>query len=119
MSFWVVVDLNLGCGDGTFVLGMPALDHELFLMLINPQSHIWWYTYLYVEALQHKMALGTCYKSDLLALFCVIFSYVFFAFPYGILGQVWYLIVWFLIFAFSFTLVEVKAGDGVNILVSK
>ena len=91
MSFWVVVDLNLGCGDGTFVLGMPALDHELFLMLIN--SYLMVYIYVYVEALQHKMALGTCYKSDLLALLCVTFSYAFFAFPYGILGQVWYLIL--------------------------
>ena len=30
---------------------------------------------------------------DLLALFCVMFSCVFATFPYGVLGQVWYLIV--------------------------
>ena len=30
---------------------------------------------------------------DFLALLCVMFSCVFVTFPYGILGQVWYLIV--------------------------
>ena len=32
-------------------------------------------------------------KADLLALLCVMFSCVFVTFPYGVLGQVWYLIV--------------------------
>ena len=36
----------------------------------------------------------TCWKSaDVLALSCVIISSVFVTFPYGILGQVWYLMV--------------------------
>ena len=36
----------------------------------------------------------TCWKrSDVLALLYVMFSLVFVTFPYGILGQVWYLIV--------------------------
>ena len=32
-------------------------------------------------------------RADLMALLCVMFSCVFVAFPYGVLGQVWYLIV--------------------------
>ena len=36
----------------------------------------------------------TCWEwADLLALLCVMFSWVFVTFPYGVLGQVWYLIV--------------------------
>ena len=36
----------------------------------------------------------TCWKKgDHLALLCVVFSCVFVTFPYGILGQEWYLIV--------------------------
>ena len=36
----------------------------------------------------------TCWeRADLLALLCVIFSCVFVTFPYGVLGQVWYLIL--------------------------
>ena len=36
----------------------------------------------------------TCWeRADLLALLCVIFSCVFVTFTYGVLGQVWYLIV--------------------------
>ena len=37
----------------------------------------------------------TCWEwADLLTLLCVMFSCVFITFPYGVLGQVWYLIVW-------------------------
>ena len=37
----------------------------------------------------------TCWeRADLLALLYAIFAYVFVTFPYGVLGQVWYLIVW-------------------------
>ena len=37
----------------------------------------------------------TCWENaDLLDLVCVMFSCVFVTLPYGILGQVWYLIVW-------------------------
>ena len=32
-------------------------------------------------------------RADLFALLCVMFSCVFVTFPYGVLGQVWYLIV--------------------------
>ena len=36
----------------------------------------------------------TCWeRADLLAFLCVMFSSVFVIFPYGVLGQVWYLIV--------------------------
>ena len=36
----------------------------------------------------------TCWESaDLLAVLCVMFSCVFVTFPYGVSGQVWYLIV--------------------------
>ena len=36
----------------------------------------------------------TCWERvDLLALLCVMFSCVFVTIPYGVLGQVWYLIV--------------------------
>ena len=36
----------------------------------------------------------TCWeRADLLALVCVMFSCVFVTFPYGVSGQVWYLIV--------------------------
>ena len=35
----------------------------------------------------------TCWeRADLLALLCDVFSCVFVTFPYGVLGQVWYLI---------------------------
>ena len=38
--------------------------------------------------------LGTCWEiADILALLCVMFPCVFVTFPYGVLGQVWYLIV--------------------------
>ena len=37
---------------------------------------------------------ATCWETaDLLALLCVMFSCVFVTFPYGVFGQVWYLIV--------------------------
>ena len=37
---------------------------------------------------------GTCWeRADLLALLYVVFFCVFVALPYGVLGQVWYLIV--------------------------
>ena len=37
----------------------------------------------------------TCWENaDLLYLVCVMFACVFVTLPYGILGQVWYLIVW-------------------------
>ena len=32
-------------------------------------------------------------RADLLALLCVMFSGVFVTFPYGVMGQVWYLII--------------------------
>ena len=36
----------------------------------------------------------TCWeRADLLSLVCVVFSCVFVTFPYGVLDQVWYLIV--------------------------
>ena len=34
-----------------------------------------------------------CDRSELLAILCVMFSCVFVTFPYGVSGQVWYLIV--------------------------
>ena len=34
-----------------------------------------------------------CERADLLALLYVMFSYVFVIFPFGVLGQVWFLIV--------------------------
>ena len=37
--------------------------------------------------------LGVGMVTDFLALLCVMFSCVFVTFPYGFLGQVWYLIV--------------------------
>ena len=48
----------------------------------------------------------TCWEmADLLAPLYVMFYYVYVTFPYGVLGQVWYLIYRFLIFAFSLTLI--------------
>ena len=42
----------------------------------------------------HCSLVVTCWeRADLLALLCVMFSCVFVTFPYGVLGQVWYLIV--------------------------
>ena len=43
-------------------------------------------------------------KTDHLVLLCVMFSCVFVNFPYGVSGQMWYLMYQFLIFAFFFTL---------------
>ena len=43
----------------------------------------------------HLHFVVTCWeRADLLALLFVMFSCVFVTFPYGILGQVWYFIVW-------------------------
>ena len=37
---------------------------------------------------------ATCWeRADLLALWCIMFFRVFITFPYGVLGQMWYLIV--------------------------
>ena len=46
----------------------------------------------------------TCWeRADLLALLRVMFSCVFVTFPYGDLGQVWYLFYLFLVVAFFLT----------------
>ena len=49
----------------------------------------------YIESeVNHKRHFITCWeRADFLALLCMKFSCVFVTFPYGILGQVWYLIV--------------------------
>ena len=42
----------------------------------------------------HCSLMVTCWKmANLFALLCVVFSCVFVTFPYGVLGQAWYLIV--------------------------
>ena len=43
-------------------------------------------------------------RADLLALLCVMFSCAFVTFPYGVAGQVWYLIVSIPDLAFFFAL---------------
>ena len=49
-----------------------------------------YYTVLYVTG----SLVSSCWeRADLLALLCAIFSCVFVTFPYGILGQVWFLII--------------------------
>ena len=45
-------------------------------------------------------------RTDLLALLYVMFSCIFVTFPYGVLGQVWYLMYRFLIFAFFLTFIR-------------
>ena len=54
---------------------------------------------IYVSSLPccHVCSLQPCAhllgNGDLLALLCMVFSCVFVTFPFGVLGQVWYLIV--------------------------
>ena len=53
----------------------------------------------------HKTFNGTCWeRADVLAFLYVMFSCVFVTFPKGVLSQVWYMTVWFLIFGFFFAL---------------
>ena len=49
------------------------LDHELFLMLIIHTLILMVSAYVYVEE-PNTNGSSTCYKSDLLALLCVVFS---------------------------------------------
>ena len=49
----------------------------------------------------------SCESADLLSLVCDV-NCVFGTFPCGILGQVWYLIVWILFIAIFLTLVKEK-----------
>ena len=46
-----------------------------------------------VVSVPRSFVVTCCEMADLLALFCLLFSCVFVTFPYGTLGQVWYLIV--------------------------
>ena len=48
-------------------------------------------------------------EAGLLALLCVMFSCVFVTFPYGVMGNVWYLMYRFLTFAFFLTLKYMNA----------
>ena len=56
----------------------------------------------------------TCWeRADLLALLYVMFSCVFVTFPYGVLGQVWYLIYGFLRPYFAmFTFMSIRGTNG-------
>ena len=56
-------------------------------------------------------------RADLLALLYMMFSCVFVTFPYGVLGQVWYMIVSILIFAFFLTL-KTLLQQGISMPVS-
>ena len=47
-----------------------------------------------IQMSDHCIIVVTCWeRANLLALLCVMFSYVFVTFPCGVLCQVWYLIV--------------------------
>ena len=61
-----------------------------FLLWIHFVICVSWHTVLSVPC----SLVDICWESaDLLALLYVMFSFVFVTFPYGILGQVWYMIV--------------------------
>ena len=51
-------------------------------------------------------------KANLLALLYVMFSFVFITFSCGVLGQVWYFLYRFLIFAFFLTLEAIAGRDA-------
>ena len=69
-------------------LNKASSNKDPFLLFI-------FYVCLYYTVLSAPCSLViTCWKRpDLLALLCVMFSCVFVTFPYGVSGQVWYLIV--------------------------
>ena len=48
--------------------------------------------FVFVFVIQSCLFLATLPSADLLASLCVMFCCVFVTFPYGVLGQVWYLI---------------------------
>ena len=53
-----------------------------------------WLVFVMLFASVHCCLVVICWeRADILSLLCVMFSCVFVTFPYGILGQVWYLIV--------------------------
>ena len=55
----------------------------------------------------------TCWeRADFLGLFCVIFYFVYVTFPYGVLWQVWYLVVSILIFAFFLTFIDWRSVNA-------
>ena len=49
-----------------------------------------YYTVLFVPC---RLVVTFCEMADLLAFLCVMFPCVFVTFQYGVLGQVWYLVV--------------------------
>ena len=62
----------------------------LWVLLFNMFHFCLYYTVLSVQL----SLVITCWeRTDLLALLCVVFPCVFVTFPYGVSGQVWYLIV--------------------------
>ena len=57
---------------------------------MNPFCYL---CFVFVFVILYCLFLACWERADLLALLCVMFSCVFVTFPYGVLGQVWYLIV--------------------------
>ena len=59
-----------------------------------------------------------CWKgAGLLVLLCVMVSRVFASFPYGVLGQAWYLIVWvtdLCLLSFSRKYIRIKQDKGLK-----
>ena len=53
-----------------------------------------WVCFCYtVLSVPCRLVITCCERADLLALLCVMFSCVFVTLPYGVPGQVWYLIL--------------------------
>ena len=62
---------------------------------VDPFCYLW---FMFVFAMLSCLFLAGLWSpagqmTDLLALLCIVFSFVFVTFPYGVSGQVWYLIV--------------------------
>ena len=70
---------------------LTGLSKAVLLLWIFFVIYVSCHTYLSVP----RSLVVTCWEvADLFARLCVLFSCVFVTFPYGVLGQVWYLIIW-------------------------
>ena len=73
-----------------FLLTIPMRDFFCGSFLLFMIHVCLWYAVLSISC----SLVITCWeRADFLALLCIVFSCVFVTFPYGVLGQVWYLIV--------------------------
>ena len=79
-----------GASDGSFS-GRSKCSASLVAPYLLFMVHV--YVCYPVLSVPYCLVVTCCERTDLLALFYVVFSFVFVTFPYGVQGQVWYSIV--------------------------